>query len=227
MSVDSAILLVDKASGWTSHDVIAYTRGVLKIKKIGHSGTLDPMASGLLILLLGKATKLQSEYLGLPKRYAGQITLGTETDTWDAEGKTVKTAQVPSFCKEDLDKVLKELTGKIKQPIPFYSAKKVNGQAMYKKARMGENIERENEVEIYSWDKVAVDGGKIEFEVACSSGTYIRSLAVMIGRRLGTVGHLSGLRRLSIGDFNVKDALGIEKIKTMRAEEIEKWLRIL
>ena len=227
MSVDSAILLVDKASGWTSHDVIAYTRGVLKIKKIGHSGTLDPMASGLLILLLGKATKLQSEYLGLPKRYAGQITLGTETDTWDAEGKTVKTAHVPSFCKEDLDKVLKELTGKIKQPIPFYSAKKVNGQAMYKKARMGENIERENEVEIYSWDKVAVDGGKIEFEVACSSGTYIRSLAVMIGRRLGTVGHLSGLRRLSIGDFDVKDALGIEKIKTMRAEEIEKWLRIL
>ena len=225
MSVESAILLVDKAPGWTSHDVIAYMRGVLKIKKVGHSGTLDPMASGLLILLLGKATKMQSEYLGLP--YAGQITLGAETDTWDAEGKTVKTAPVPPFGREDLDKILKNLTGKIKQPIPFYSAKKVNGQAMYKKARMGENIERESEIEIYSWEKVSIDGAKIEFEVSCSSGTYIRSLAVMIARELGTAGHLSKLRRLSIGDFNVKDALSIDKIKTMRAEEIEKWLRIL
>lgn len=227
MSVESAILLVDKAPGWTSHDVIAYTRGVLKIKKVGHSGTLDPMAGGLLILLLGKATKSQSEYLGLDKKYAGQITLGAETDTWDAEGKTVKTAPVPSFGREDLDKVLKDLTGKIKQPIPFYSAKKVNGQAMYKRARLGENIERESEIEIYSWEKVSIDGAKIEFEVSCSSGTYIRSLAVMIARMLGTAGHLSKLRRLSIGEFDVKDALSIEKIKTMRAEEIEKWLRIL
>lgn len=227
MSVESAILLVDKAPGWTSHDVIAYTRGALQIKKAGHSGTLDPMASGLLILLLGKATKLQSEYLGLPKKYSGQISLGAQTDTWDADGKTIKTASVPSFCLEDLNKILKKFTGLIKQPIPYYSAKKVNGQAMYKKARLGENIKRETEVTIYAWGNVSVKGGKIDFEVSCSSGTYIRSLACMIAEELGTVGHLSELRRLSIGDFDVKDALSIEKIKTMRKEEIEKWLRIL
>lgn len=227
MSVDSALLLVDKAPGWTSHDVIAYTRGVTKIKKVGHSGTLDPMASGLLILLLGKATKLQSNYLGLPKKYYAEVTLGVETDTWDAEGQDVKTLPVPPFTPEDLDKVLKELTGTFNHPIPFYSAKKVNGKAMYKMARQGENIARESEITISSWDNVAINGNKIEFEVSCSSGTYIRSLAYMIGLKLGTCGHISKLRRLTIGDFDVKDALSIENIKQMKAEDILKCVKTL
>lgn len=227
MTPESAILLVDKSAGWTSHDVTAYIRNAAKIKKVGHSGTLDPMASGLLIVLLGKATKLQSTYLGLPKTYSAQVTLGIETDTWDAEGSTLNTLPVPPFTKEDLYKVLAELTGKIKQPIPFYSAKKVNGQAMYKMARLGENIERETEVTIYSWDKVKTDGNKIEFEVSCSSGTYVRSLAYMIGKKLGTAGHISALRRLKIGEFDVKDAVSIDALKTMSREDILKCLKTL
>lgn len=227
MSLESALLLVDKAPGWTSHDVIAYTRGALKIKKAGHSGTLDPMASGLLILLLGKATKLQSEYLGLPKKYAAEVTLGSETDTWDAEGEVSLTMPVPDITPEVLSQTLKGLTGVIKHPIPFYSAKKVNGQAMYKRARMGEKVERESEVTVYGWDKVALDGNKISFEVSCSSGTYIRSLAYMIGRRLGACGHLSKLRRTAIGGFDVKDATPIEEIKKMREEDILKCVKIL
>lgn len=227
MSVESALLLIDKAPGWTSHDVIAYVRGVLKIKKAGHSGTLDPMASGLLILLLGKATKSQSEYLGLPKKYSAEVTLGTETDTWDAEGRAELSLPVPEITEEILSKILKELTGTIKHPIPFYSAKKVNGQAMYKMARMGENISREAEVTIYGWDNVALDGNKIRFDVSCSSGTYIRSLAYMIGRRLGTCGHLSKLRRTAIGGFDVKDATPVEAVKKMTAEDILKCVKTL
>lgn len=227
MTFESAILFVDKAPGWTSHDVAAYIRNTLKIKKVGHSGTLDPMASGLLIVLLGKATKLQSNYLGLDKTYSAQITLGVETDTWDSEGQAVNTLPVPAFGKDDLDKVLKELTGKISHPIPFYSAKKVNGQAMYKMARLGEKIERETEIEIYSWDKVKINGDKIEFEVSCSSGTYVRSLAYIIGKKLGTVGHISSLRRLKIGPYDVKDAISIESIKKMKAEDILKCVKIL
>lgn len=227
MNTQSAILFVDKAPGWTSHDVIAYIRNATKIKKVGHSGTLDPMASGLLIVLLDKATKLQSNYLGLDKTYLAQITLGIETDTWDSEGQTVNTLPVSAFSKDDLDKVLKELTGKITHPIPFYSAKKVNGQAMYKMAREGEKIERETQVEIYSWDKVKISGSKIEFEVCCSSGTYVRSLAYMIGKKLGTAGHISSLRRLKIGPYDVKDAISIESLKTMKAEDILKCIKTL
>lgn len=227
MTFESAILLIDKAPGWTSHDVAAYIRNTFKIKKVGHSGTLDPMASGLLILLLGKATKLQSSYLGLPKTYFAQVALGVETDTWDAEGQTVNTLPVPAFGREDLDKILKELTGKIKQPVPFYSAKKVNGQAMYKMAREGEKIERETEVEIYSWDKVKCRGNKIEFEVCCSCGTYVRSLAYIIGRKLGTAGHISALRRIKIGDYDVKNAVPVGSVKKMSAEDVLKCVKIL
>lgn len=227
MNETPSILLVDKAQDWTSHDVAAYMRGLLKIKKVGHSGTLDPMATGLLILLLGKATKLQSEYQGMPKTYRAQVFLGVETDTWDAKGQTVNTLPVKPLTVQDLLAALETMTGEITHPIPYYSAKKVGGQAMYKQAREGVNIEKESTVTIYKWENVKLNGNIIEFDVTCSSGTYVRSLAYMLGKKLGTAAHICALRRLSIGDFHVDRATAIEDIKKMSCEDVLKCVKTL
>lgn len=223
----SAILLIDKAQGWTSHDAAAVARGAVGIKKIGHSGTLDPMATGLLILLLGRATKMQDAYQKLPKSYSATIKLGIETDTWDAEGQIVKTMPVGNITMADVLASTQKLTGDIVHPIPFYSAKKVGGQAMYKKARQGVNIERESSVTIYSWEDIKLQGDTISFTVNCGSGTYIRSLALMLGRLLGTTAHITQLRRLSIGDYKADGALPITDLKTMPREEVFKCIKIL
>jgi tRNA pseudouridine55 synthase len=223
----SGILLVDKSKGWTSHDVAAYIRGALKLKT-GHSGTLDPMATGLLIILLGRATKLQEQYQKMQKTYAATVMLGTETDTWDAEGSAVKTVPVKDFTLQDVNRALEQMTGLIKHPVPFYSAKKVNGKAMYKAAREGNNIAKESLVEIYKWENISLSNGdKINFKVTCGSGTYVRSLACMLACKLGTVGHISALRRTAAGGFEVKDALNIEIAKKMTREEILKCVKIL
>jgi tRNA pseudouridine55 synthase len=227
MSGISALLLVDKDSGWTSHDVVAVARGALDIKKIGHSGSLDPMATGLMILLIGGAAKLQSDYQGLDKTYRAELQLGVETDTWDAEGKIVKKLPVPEITEKDVLKAAGELIGRITQPIPFYSAKKVNGTAMYKAARKGVNIEKESGADIYEWSGVALRGKEIDFTVKCGCGTYVRSLAMLLGKRLGTTAHLTKLRRLSIGKYGVEDALSVAKLKTAHGEELQKWLKIL
>lgn len=227
MNETSSILLVDKAQDWTSHDVAAYMRGLLKIKKVGHSGTLDPMATGLLILLLGKATKLQSEYQGMPKTYKAHVFLGVETDTWDAKGQTVQTLPVKPLTVQDVLAALETMTGEITHPVPYYSAKKVGGQAMYKQAREGVNVERESTVTIYKWENVKLNGNIIEFDVTCSSGTYVRSLAYMLGRKLGTAAHICALRRLSIGGFNVDQATAIDDIKKMSCEDVLKCVKIL
>jgi len=227
MNDTASILLVDKAQDWTSHDVAAYLRGLLKIKKVGHSGTLDPMATGLLIVLFGAATKLQSSYQTMPKTYKAKVFLGVETDTWDAEGKVVKTLPVKEISLEEVLEVLKSMTGEITHPVPFYSAKKVGGQAMYKQAREGVNVVKESVVTVYKWENVAINGNIIDFEVTCSSGTYIRSLAYMLGQKLGTAAHVCSLRRTSIGGFKVEDATSIDKIKKMSPEEVLKCVKIL
>ena len=212
----AGILLVDKAQGWTSHDVAAYLRGVLKIKT-GHGGTLDPMATGLLIILLGRATKLQESYQKMPKAYSAQATLGAETDTWDAEGQITQTIPVKNITIEDINAAVLGMTGDITHPVPFYSAKKVGGVAMYKAARAGNNIFRESAVHIYEWANIKMPSpDKITFDVKCGSGTYIRSLAFMLGRKLGTAAHLSALRRTSAGGFDVKDAVNIETLKKIK-----------
>lgn len=227
MNDSASILLIDKAQDWTSHDVISYVRGVLKIKKVGHSGTLDPMATGLLILLLGKATKMQGDYIGLPKTYRAKVFLGAETDTWDAQGQTVRTMPVKDLTQDDVNAAINSMTGEITHPVPYYSAKKVGGRAMYKQAREGVNVEQKSTVTIYKWENVKIDGNIIEFDVTCSSGTYVRSLAYMLGQKLGTAGHICSLRRLSVGGFHVKDATNIEKIKTMSCEEVLQCVKTL
>lgn len=227
MTPDQAgILLVDKAQGWTSHDVAAYLRGVLKIKT-GHGGTLDPMATGLLIILLGRATKMQDSFQKMPKAYSAEAALGAETDTWDAEGQITQTLPIKNITIEDIKAAAQKLTGDITHPVPFYSAKKVGGVAMYKAARAGNNIVRESAVHVYEWTNIAMPApDKITFDVRCGSGTYIRSLAFMLGRALGTAAHLSALRRTSAGGFDVKDAINIETLKKMTKEEILKHIVI-
>ena len=224
--ISAGILLVDKPQGWTSHDVVAVARGRLKTKT-GHSGTLDPMATGLLIILLGGATKLQASYQNMPKVYEGEITLGVSTDTWDAEGSPVQTAPVPPLSLMDIEAAAASLSGEITQPVPFYSAKKVHGTAMYKSARAGNNIEKQTRVQIFNWSDIKFGNNKISFTLSCGSGAYVRSLARMMGQILGAPAHLSALRRISCGGFDVCGALPAAALKTMTAQEILKCVKIL
>ena len=146
----SGILLIRKPKDFSSHDIIAICRRVMKTKKIGHSGTLDPMATGLLILLIGReATRKQDQFLKLDKVYSATLTLGEETDSWDAYGEVIRTAPVPSLTQLQLEEAVKSLSGKIRQPIPFFSAKRINGNRMYELARKGAEMERKyNEVTV-------------------------------------------------------------------------------
>jgi tRNA pseudouridine55 synthase len=163
----------------------------------------------------------------MQKTYQAEVTLGAQTDTWDSEGEVVETAPVPNITLEDIKAALETMTGEITHPIPYYSAKKINGKAMYKEARNGNNIERQSNVTIYKWEEVRLEGNKIKFTVECGSGTYVRSLAHMLGMKLGTLGHISILRRTKIGGYDAKDALKMDNIKTAAREDILKCVKIL
>ncbi|MBR2865178.1 MAG: tRNA pseudouridine(55) synthase TruB [Elusimicrobiaceae bacterium] len=224
----AGLLLIDKPQDFTSNDVVALSRRILRTKCIGHSGTLDPMATGLLILLLERpATRLQEKFLKLPKVYQAELTLGTETDTWDAQGEAVKTLPVPPLTLEQIRQAAQTLTGKVRQQIPPFSAKKINGRKMYDLAREGTPVQdRFNEIEIFSWTDWTFDSAnKIGFTLHCSCGTYVRAMALMLARQLGTTGHLTALRRLSIGPFHVDQALDGLKLKTAPREEIVQFLQ--
>ncbi|MBR2392247.1 MAG: tRNA pseudouridine(55) synthase TruB [Elusimicrobiaceae bacterium] len=204
----SGILLINKPKDFSSHDIIAICRREMKTKKIGHSGTLDPMATGLLILLIGRdATRQQDQFLKLDKVYSATLTLGEETDSWDAYGEVIRTAPVPTLTQVKLEEAAKSITGKIRQPIPFFSAKRINGNRMYELARKGAEMERKyNEVTV-EWLQIQLQTPtQISFTVRCSCGTYVRSLGYMLAEKLGTVGHLTTLTREQIGTFDLKDA---------------------
>ena len=227
MNLKSALLAVDKTEGWTSHDVINVLRGKLDFKKIGHSGTLDPCATGLLLLLLGEATKKQPDFLHLPKVYRVSLALGSATTTWDKMGEIVLQKPYKMPTEEELKNALQKLTGEIKQKIPFFSAKKVSGKPMYTHAREGLNIEKETLTTVYKYENISMQEGLINFDVYCASGTYARSLGIMLAELLGTCGHLASLRRLSIGNYNLDGAITPEQIKIMEVEEIIKCLKPL
>lgn len=225
----SGLLLIDKPSDFSSHDIIAISRRILGTKKIGHSGTLDPMATGLLILLIGReATKRQAEFLKLSKIYSATLTLGQETDSWDAYGEITAEKEVPALTQTALEKAVQTLSGDIEQPIPFFSAKKINGQKMYSLARAGEKIERKfNRVNV-TWTKICLTSPKtVQFTVRCSCGTYVRALGYLLAHKLGTVGHLTKLRRLQIGPYDVAQAFDGTQLKQTQAETLYKRLIIL
>ncbi len=201
------ILLIDKPRGWTSFKAVKEIRNFIKVKKVGHAGTLDPMATGLLIICTGKKTKEISSYQNLFKSYKGIISLGKTTASMDTETEIIKEMPVDNLEDEKILLARNKFIGKINQIPPMYSALKVNGKPLYKLARQGKEIKREaREIEIYKFEITKIALPDIWFEINCSRGTYIRSIANDLGNELGCGGILSDLRRTAIGEFSVEDA---------------------
>ncbi|HWC66335.1 MAG TPA: tRNA pseudouridine(55) synthase TruB [Thermoanaerobaculia bacterium] len=204
-----ALLLIDKPKGLTSHDVVERARRTTGEKKIGHTGTLDPMATGLLVLCCGRAARLQGFLTGLPKTYEGTITLGRATATYDAEGETTSEHAGPiAVSAEELERAAAKFRGEFEQSPPPYSAKKVGGRKFYEMARKGEDVPRAPKKVTVTRFELRPRGEKeVDFVLSCSSGTYIRSIAHELGEALGVGAHLSSLRRTRIGDFALGDAI--------------------
>jgi tRNA pseudouridine55 synthase len=219
------VLLVDKPGEHTSHDVIARLRGKLRMRKVGHAGTLDPMATGLLIVLLGRATRVSQFLISLDKEYEGTIELGKTTDSQDADGQVMETRPVPPLTQEQVSAAIQGFLGDQYQMPPMFSAIKIGGVPLYKKARKGEEVEREPRfIRVSSWDILRFESPRIYFRLRCSKGTYVRTLAHDLGTKLGCGAHLSALRRTATDRFNVSQALTMEEIEKLSIPEIEKRL---
>lgn len=220
------VLLVDKAPGMTSHDVVALVRRRLQIKKVGHCGTLDPIATGLLLLTLGRGTKIQDLLMSEDKEYAGTLLLGVTTDTQDREGQVIEERPVPELTEADVRAAFEKYRGDFYQMPPMVSAIKQGGVPLYKLARQGKTVEREPRlVHVYKFtiDRVALP--EIDFSVSCSKGFYVRTYAHDIGEALGCGAHLKDLRRTRSGRFVVNGAVTVAELQS--AEPIDILDRIL
>jgi len=219
------VLLVDKPADHTSHDVIARLRGKLRMRKIGHAGTLDPMATGLLIVLVGKATRVSQYLISLDKEYEGAIELGRTTDSQDADGQVTETRPVPALSEADVRSAMAGFLGDQYQTPPMYSAIKVGGVPLYKRARKGEEIEREPRfIRVMAWDLLGLELPRLTFRLRCTKGTYVRTLAHDLGAKLGCGAHLCALRRTATDRFNVSQALTLGQIEELSIPDIEKRL---
>ena len=217
----AGVLLVDKAEGMTSHDVGAVVRRKLEIKKVGHCGTLDPIATGLLLLTIGRGTKVQDLLMSEDKEYVGTLLLGVITDTQDRQGKIVEQRSVPALGENEIRAAFEKFRGDLYQVPPMVSAKKHGGVPLYKLARQGKVVEREPRlvhVYRYSVDRVALP--EIDFSVVCSKGFYVRTYVHDIGETLGCGAHLYSLRRTKSGRFDVANAVTVDQIKSAPREEI-------
>ena len=211
------ILLLNKEIGYTSFQAINKAKRLIGASKVGHSGTLDPFASGLLVVTVNKATKVNQFIETQDKEYIATLKLGVKTSTLDLEGEVIATKEVPSFTKEDVINALNKFKGKIKQVPPMYSALKVDGQRLYDLARQGIEVERkEREVEIFDIELLNFENDIIEFRVNCSKGTYVRTLGESISEELNTFGHLIGLIRTRVGNFYLKDAYKLEELDNFK-----------
>lgn len=207
------IILVNKPKGITSHDVVDVVRRKLKIKRVGHAGTLDPLAEGLLVILVGRATKLFSKFVNFDKEYLGVLKLGEVTRTGDSQGAVIEKKDYTGISKEQLEETFSLFTGEIEQVPPMVSALRVGGRRLYQLARRGITVARNpRRIKIYSLQIRKIDLPFVEFYVRCSKGTYVRKLAEDIGQRLGCGSHMTEIKRLSIGDFKLGDALDLEDI---------------
>ncbi len=221
----NGILLIDKPTGITSHDIIYKLRKILNIRRIGHAGTLDPLATGLMIVLIGRATKYSQMFMDLNKCYSGTMKFGEETDSYDADGAVTNVYSTRHLDFEQLQKTVALFTGEIFQIPPMFSAKKVNGHPLYKLARKGYCIERKPvKVNIFSFKVFNFFNDKADFIIHCSKGTYIRSLVHDFGRQLNCGAHVCALRRISIGQFDIKDSYTLEEISVLSSIEIMKLL---
>ena len=211
---EGKVLLIDKPLEWTSYDVIRKLRKIINIKKIGHAGTLDPLATGLLIVCTGKFTKKINEYMAQEKEYTGAVTLGAVTPTYDRESEPVNKKSLEGITEEMIKEKTKEFTGEILQTPPIHSAIKQNGKPVYLMARKGIDVVLEpRKITIKEFEITKIEMPVISFKVVCTTGTYIRSLANDFGKALGCGGYLSQLRRTRIGNFKVEDAMTMEKFK--------------
>ncbi len=221
----NGILLLNKDINISSRDLVNMVCKKFHTKKVGHTGTLDPFASGLMIITLNKATKISTFIEATRKKYIAELTLGITTDTLDLTGKVIDKKDFIMPSKEELEKIFASFKGEIKQIPPMYSAIKVNGVELYKLARKGEVVERkERNVTIYDLKILSISKQKIIFEVECSKGTYIRTLGYDIASKIGSGGHLSLLTRISVGDFLLKNAKSIDDVNENYIIPIEKAL---
>ena len=217
----NGVLLIDKPAGPTSHDIVDIVRGQYGIKKVGHCGTLDPAATGLLILLLGKATKLSQKLTAEHKVYEGTMELGITTDSYDAQGAIINKTDIPPLDCDTINTAAQEFAGDILQKPPMVSAVKKDGVPLYKLARKGKTIEREAKpIHVFSFEFSDYTHPVCKFRVHCSKGTYVRSLAHELGEKLMCGAHLRTLHRTSSGDFDVKDAVALERLVKLPDEEL-------
>ncbi|MBN2146099.1 MAG: tRNA pseudouridine(55) synthase TruB [Anaerolineales bacterium] len=213
-NVVSGVLVVDKPVGLTSHDVVQIIRKGTDIRRAGHTGTLDPRASGVLVILIGPAVRLSEYVSASDKRYQASLRLGSSTDTFDAEGRVTQSAPVDQITEEQFEEALSEFIGEIQQVPPPYSAVKVKGRKAYEMAREGEEVSLEpRTIQVYSLDLLEWDPPEAVIDVFCSSGTYVRSLANDLGAKLGCGAHLIGLRRTKSGRFTLRDAVPLRRLQ--------------
>ena len=221
-SLDGA-LLIDKPAGPTSHDIVDAIRANFRIKKVGHCGTLDPNATGLLLIVLGRATKLSEKLMSDDKVYEGTMKFGEATDSYDADGKVTAALPVPPTTVEALNQLADTFVGDILQIPPMVSAVKINGVPLYKLARKGIEVERKPRlVHVYTYRFTDYTEPLGQFRVACTKGTYVRSLAHELGQKLGCGAHLKTLRRLVSGKFDVADAVEFEQVMKMTPADMTK-----
>jgi tRNA pseudouridine55 synthase len=225
LQVPSGVLLVDKAPDMTSHDVVAIARRALGTKKIGHCGTLDPMATGLLMLVIERATKIQDLLMSEDKEYEGTLTLGKTTSTQDRQGEVLEEKEVATFSAAEIDAAFGAFTGAFEQIPPMVSAIKKDGVPLYKLARKGVEVVREpRPVTVMKYDVSRIELPEVDFTVNCSKGFYVRTYAHDIGAKLGCGAHLSALRRTRSGRFNLERAVTVDQLKQAPREELWKSL---
>lgn len=209
----NGILIINKPQGLTSHDVVARVRRLLGIRRVGHAGTLDPLATGVLVVFIGKATKLFNKFLEFNKEYIATLTLGKITDSGDSLGKVLQEMPVPDLKEESVRLIFKEFVGEIQQVPPMVSALRFKGKRLYQFARLGVEVPRQpRRVVIEELRLLKFDCPDIRFYVRCSKGTYIRQLAHDIALRLGCGGYISQIERLSVGPFHISEAITIDKV---------------
>ena len=213
----NGILIINKEKGCTSHDIVYKVKKIFN-EKVGHTGTLDPLAEGVLPILIGKGTLCSKYLINHDKKYVVNLALGQKTETADLEGKIIEEKKIPdkSLTQSKIEKVLKSFIGKQQQMPPIYSAIKVNGKKLYEYARKGQNVEiKPREIEIYDIKLMNIDAQKkqIQFEVFCGKGTYIRSLCEDIAEKLETVGYMESLKRIQVGDFKIEESSKIQELE--------------
>ena len=213
------ILIINKPQGYTSQDVVSKVKKILNVKKAGHTGTLDPMATGVLPVLIGEYTKLSKYLIEHDKTYVAKLKLGLKTDTGDLEGNVIEEKEFDKFIleKSNVENVLKSFLGKQKQIPPMYSAIKINGKKLYEYAREGIEVEVEpRDIELYKLNLLSIENDEIEFEVSCSKGTYIRVVCEDIAKTLGTIGTMSSLNRTIVDKFNISQAITFEELESIK-----------